>query len=138
MPLSGNVRVLAKLKGGLEFIASKQAHVALAKNFAEAAVTEIKLGFAEGVDPEGEAWAPLKKRVGMILRDSGQLGRFRRTRSDAGGFTVATAASYGIYHQTGTSRMPARKMVPEGTLPERYRRAFEEVEAAFVTKLFGP
>ena len=128
MPITGDWEGLEAVRRAVDTVASAGFRTALNKNLSEAALTEIKLGFAEGVDPTGAAWAPLKRRPGLPLRDTGRLGNsFRRTACNAGGFTVTSGVGYGLYHQTGTRRMPARKMVPESQLPDRYKAAFNEV-----------
>lgn len=76
-----------------------------------------KLNFAKQSDPDGGAWAALSantlktKRSGAILRETSAL--MGSISSSVGGDTAIVTAgqSYGIFHQTGTSKMPQRKFL---------------------------
>lgn len=75
---------------------------------------QTKLRFAQQVSPDGASWAPLapstlaKKKTSAILRETATL--VNSITSQAMGLTgkVFTPTEYGLYHQTGTSKMPAR------------------------------
>lgn len=88
-------------------------------------ISATKQNFAQGVDPDGDPWVPLKnpsKRRGgssaLPLRDTGVL-MASVTASGVGsidemtsrGITFGTAISYGIYHQEGTRHIPQRKFL---------------------------
>jgi len=76
-----------------------------------------KLNFAKQSDPDGNKWASLSantlktKRSGAILRETSALmGSISSTIS--GDVAIVTASqSYGIFHQTGTSKMPQRQFL---------------------------
>lgn len=100
----------------------------VAKNMAEEALDLVAQGFADEKDPYGRAWAKLKVRRGKILQDTARLKRsWHRVKLSETGFTIAAGASYATFHQAGTKRMAARKMVPDGgNLPASWRAAMLE------------
>ncbi|KAK3608773.1 hypothetical protein CHS0354_006814 [Potamilus streckersoni] len=72
---------------------------------------------AEKTDPEGTKWKELshktqtakaKRSSGGILEDSGALFESIEGFVLNAGAGVGTPVNYGLYHQTGTGRMPAR------------------------------
>ena len=84
----------------------------------------VKDGFETGTDPAGRRWAPLKRRKGKPLLDTGTLMRsFIRSASEAG-VTVGTATVSAALHQFGgkagrnrATTVPARPMLPADALP---------------------
>lgn len=95
---------------------------------------ELKLGFAKESDPDGAPWAPLKpstlrqKRSGAILRETSALaGSIALQSVSSSNVRVGSSGvAYGIYHQTGTSKMVARKFIGIGDrhIP-KIRKIFE-------------
>jgi phage virion morphogenesis protein len=76
-----------------------------------------KLNFAKQSDPDGIKWAALSantlkvKRSGAILRETSALvGSINSTISGDVGIITASQ-NYGIFHQTGTRKMPQRKFL---------------------------
>ena len=95
-----------------------------------------------GTAPDGTTWAPLKRRAGRPLRDTGRLmnGLTRAARITDRGFALGTNVSYAPYHQSGTTRTPARPFLPApGELPRSWegplREAAEEASAYALKKL---
>jgi phage gpG-like protein len=119
--------VLGKLLGALS-----NPHDALAE--IGAVVTEnVRLGFADGKDPYGRPWAPVK-RGGSPLRDTGMLMNSWAYRVDGDSVVVGSnrrdpksGAYIATIHQFGRGRIPARPMLPEGTWPESWARDVAEV-----------
>lgn len=69
--------------------------------------------FAAQATPEGVPWAPLKRpRAGKILRRTGRLRRGATVAVTWGNQVRLRVPAYGVYHLTGTSRMPARPWQP--------------------------
>jgi phage gpG-like protein len=63
--------------------------------------------------PEGRAWAPLKQpRSGRILRRTGALRRGATVAIVWGNTVRLRVPAYAAFHNTGTSRMPARPWQP--------------------------
>lgn len=65
--------------------------------------SRTQLGFRLGVDPYGEAWAPLKFRQGQPLRDTGRLQRSITSVAGSDYVDVGTNVSYGLVHQFGAT-----------------------------------
>lgn len=78
---------------------------------------ETKLNFARESDPDGNPWSPLSsstlryKRTNVILRETSALAGSVAGESSGNIGWVQVSTSYGIFHQTGTSRMPQRKII---------------------------
>lgn len=100
----------------------------IGENLGEEAIELVKEGFENERDPYGKPWAKLKRRTGRILQDTGRLkGSYNRVYANRTGFKIATGVKYAQYHQRGTARMVARRMVPNATLPAEWRKRFVEV-----------
>ena len=95
---------------------------------------ETKINFARQSAPDGTPWAPLapstlaRKRSGAILRETSALvnsiaarGPFQNT------VRVGATMEYGVYHQFGTKRMPARPFL--GIEPKHHEPIRKIVEA---------
>lgn len=76
------------------------------------AVAAVGESFLYSRSPDGMAWQPLKARrksgTSRPLVDTGTLARSIRAKIEQGGLEVFSTADYAGYHQTGTSRIPAR------------------------------
>lgn len=101
--------------------------------------------FDAGVDPYGEPWAPLapstleRKQGPGILDETGAMRESIDVSPMSGaGVKVTIGEDYARFHQEGTSRMPARKILPEEELPDTWARAIEDaVDEAFEKTLAG-
>jgi hypothetical protein len=83
--------------------------------------------FARGVDPYGRKWRRLATGRAAHLTKTGKLRSGTRAMPGMGGragLRVVVGMPYGSFHQTGTSRMPARKILPERGMPAAWREAF--------------
>jgi phage gpG-like protein len=95
---------------------------------AQAALTQIQLGFRTSTAPDGSPWAPLKVRSGMPLRDTGRLANSFSARATESGIEVGTNVEDKIVvtHQEGRTIVPVtakrlRFKVP-GAIGARGRR----------------
>ena len=107
--------------------------------FAQAAQEEVQQEFVQSRDPDGNAWAPLKRPRpgGPVLDKTGKLKRIRRYVSFAG-FTLKATVPYAGFHQNGTRRMVARKFFPvDGQLPRAWALRFERISDATIAKLLS-
>lgn len=95
----------------------------------ETTIDLIQQGFDDEKNPYGEPWAPLKAREGRILRDRGLLYRNWHWAVTGGGVEVSSGQEYASFHQDGTKKMVARKMVPDPG-QELPRHWAEELDAA--------
>ncbi|HIK42160.1 phage virion morphogenesis protein [Thermoleptolyngbya sp. M55_K2018_002] len=84
---------------------------------------KTKQNFAAQRDPDGAAWAGLRpstlkrKRTRAILRETGALaGSIAAQPATNESVAIASeGVDYGIYHQTGTSRMAQRRFLGFGS-----------------------
>jgi len=95
---------------------------------AQAALTQVQMGFRTSTAPDGTPWAPLQVRVGKPLRDTGRLANSFSARATASGIEVGTnvADKIVVTHQEGRVIKPisAKAMhfpIP-GTIGKRGRR----------------
>lgn len=89
---------------------------------------EVKGYFAAQAGPDGP-WAPLAastlqtKGSGAILRETGSLVGSISGEGSGKRAVISAGTSYGIYHHTGTSKMPQRRFM--GFKPEHEPRIRE-------------
>lgn len=101
--------------------------------------------FADGVDPYGKQWAPLKPytlakgRFPPPLTDSGALRDSIEVRPTSGaGIEIAMGAEYATFHQTGTVNMAQRQIMPQsGGLPAAWSEAIGQAVRAATKKAVG-
>lgn len=92
--------------------------------------------------PDGSKWKEIARK-GQILRDTGALltgwGRQKSKATVTGkGFTIINPVPYAPYHQFGTKRMDARKMVPEsGDLPPHWEESLRETAEEAMQLILG-
>lgn len=108
------------------------------KTEAEANVQGVVDGqYEQGVNPEGEAWAPLKSGGASHLTKSGAMRTASKAVRGVKGITV-TIPKPGGFHQSGTGKMAARELVPSGdTLPPTWDAAVADAARQVVIKPFG-
>lgn len=95
---------------------------------AEEGIELVREGFDKERDPYGAKWKPLKRRSGRILQDTGRLkASWHRRSVTAQRAVIGSAVGYARFHQSGTDRMPARRMVPSGKLPASWRKQIHAV-----------
>jgi len=102
----------------------------IARSLAEESITLVSKGFRQKQDPYGGKWAPRKSGGGraLLVRTGAMRNSFHVAGAGAGGFTIASGAAYADFHQHGTSRMPARRMVPNpNDIPARWERAYDDL-----------
>lgn len=93
---------LAELRGRIQAASAASFRAALAQNLGEEARTQVANGFAAERDPYGQPWAPLKRRKGKILRDTGRMAASVAVEPAASGFQLEITAAYAPHHQYGT------------------------------------
>lgn len=102
---------------------------------------ELRKQFDLGVDPYGNAWAPLapatieKGRQEPPLTDTNELRDGTRATVRSGtkaGIQITVSARYGFFHQTGfrhyisNKKVPARRILPQFGMPARWRQILRE------------
>lgn len=138
MEFRGADRLLAQM-GRLSKILAEldQLSRRVATRVVEPLSTEITREFRTGTDPYGRKWARLANGEPSYLTDTWKLRDGTRAALMPGGrkgVRIVIGASYGKFHQLGTNRMPARKILPERGMPERWRQIIkraiaEEIES---------
>jgi hypothetical protein len=93
--------------------------------------------FAGGVDPYGVPWAPLKESTidkkgssDILIDTSAMRDTVKVAPAQGAGVTVTFDAEYAGFHQTGfvvgKTKVPARKLLPEGEIPDTWARAIAD------------
>lgn len=137
MSLTGDFAGLAKLIDKFEKAGDPSLFDALSRALTAEAISLTQAGFAGQHSPYDEAWAPLKRRAGMILQDTGRLRGSVTASSSRTEVRIRATAAYGAFHQYGTSRMPKREFLPrEGELPPAWRAPFEDATTELIEALF--
>lgn len=140
MAVTGDFDKLRRIKRQLATVQNKALHKKVCNQVAHETLSLIADGFKGERDPYNSPWAPLARRSGRILQDTGRLkNSFTIREVTAKGFRVGSAVKYATYHQTGTRRMPRRMMVPlPRRLPPGYARAIHDTIRDAVRDHFRP
>jgi phage gpG-like protein len=125
--------------------------LAVVKNLAAEAITQVSLGFRQSRDPYGNPWAPLATRDGQILVDTARMRNSFSVTLEDQGFRVGTNVRYMPFHQYGSrvrvtrgkrksrskvGRLPARPMLPTGELGQIWSQALEAASTATLRKFW--
>ena len=114
------IKVSLKGKAGVQVGKLKGKTKSLPRAIAKATTymeRSTKLNFAKQSDPDGKKWEGLKpstlaqKKTNAILRETATLVNSISSSSAGLIGQVSAGTEYGIYHQTGTSKMPQRKFL---------------------------
>lgn len=101
----------------------------------------MRKDFAAGRDAYGRAYAPLRPASLDRGRRPPPLRKYGRTATAAplagSGITISQSHPQAGFHQTGTSRMAKRVVIPDGTLPATWRAAIKAQFGAKVRKTMG-
>lgn len=123
----------------------------LCQELADESLELIDQGFKVEEDPYGWPWAPRANDLGggrerrrgvissrPILQDTGALrSHFVISGVHSQGFGISNPTEYGGYHQEGTSKMPARSMVPQAGDLGRWAEPFQKTAREFIRKKLG-
>jgi hypothetical protein len=122
---------LGKLIQNLEHLGSHGSEAVGAK--LEPAIQQVvESQYDQGKGPDGEKWANKADGTPSNLQKSGVMRSRSQVVAGVKGVTVRIP-SPGGWHQGGTSRMPARPLVPEGDqLPREWEKAAQEAAAAVI------
>lgn len=93
------------------------------RKYGQYRVGQIERQFDTETDPYGNAWSPLaqstieqKRRLGYpdsILTRTGDLRKSFDFNARGKTLTIESYSPYAGFHQTGTRKMPARKLLPD-------------------------
>lgn len=83
--------------------------------------------FEDRAAPNGTPWAPRKPPTGTwpILEKTGRMRGSFKVLATAAQLKVLNDTDYLTFHQTGTSRMVARPVLPKGPLPPDWQRRID-------------
>jgi hypothetical protein len=134
---SGDMGKIARWSSAISKLDSLGFRFQVADTLSDVSLGLVAEGFARETDPFGRRWAPKKRPDGRrILRgETNRLVQFRKAFVNQHGYRIESRAPYGHYHQTGTSRMVARKMTPDGRLPPRWASELRSAAIAMTHRL---
>ena len=148
MALTGDFSRLRLMRDRLEMLAKGGFAKQAATAFANETQQQLVDGFAQKRDPYGRRWAPRKSAPDWAVRafgltnhplmdKSGKL--FDTAKSKAVGLKIrVTLQPYARFHQSGTSKMVARKIVPDGmSLGPIWGAAYLRVSENLARNLMG-
>jgi hypothetical protein len=94
----------------------------------------IAEGFAREADPRGRKWAARKDNLTHPILDlTGKMKRGFQVDTRGANIVVENhvvsdkGRPYPLFHQTGTSNMPARKPLPDASLSRHWKAEFDRV-----------
>lgn len=130
-------------KGVVAFMRQlSRAGVALDQAAADMATEGLRLadeGYGQRQDPYGRGWRP-RVRGGSwpLLEKTGRLrASLRGVPLGRRGFKLVFGTGYGQFHQTGTSRMVRRAILPDRGLPAKWRARIAKVVQQRVAAALG-
>ena len=122
---------LARLIENLGGLAEKGTE-AVAEKLEPAINQVIQAEYDQGKGPDGSTWAAKADGSASHLQKTGAMRSGTEVVRGVKGVSVRVPKPGG-YHQGGTSRMPARKLVPDGEpLPPDWAKAAEEATRTVV------
>lgn len=128
MAVRGNIAALRSV--GLMLAKLSQVPSRTAAAAAERIEDLIDQQFSDGTDPYGNTWEALATGVPSHLTDTTALRSGIEVKPMRGaGVSVTVDEAYAGFHQTGTSSMPARPILPYAGLPSSWNDALEQAAA---------
>lgn len=109
----------------LEMLADNEFLAKLSQKCGNATLKLIQEEFDSSKDPYESDWVPNKKGTKTLV-DTGALESSFQLTINTDGFTIKNDVGYGGYHQTGTSKMPQRMILPDGEIPAKWQEAYEK------------
>lgn len=94
--------------------------------------------FQDRAAPGGTPWAPRKPPTGTwpILEKTGRMRRSFKVMATSAQLKVLNSTEYLKFHQTGTSRMVARPVLPNGELPPDWERRIDAAMSDAIDRFF--
>jgi hypothetical protein len=97
----------------------------------------VRQGFAQSRAPNGTPWRPTKAGNPPLVRTGAMAGSVEHVVT-GNGFQIIITDPKSVFHQRGTSRgIPARPMLPEGSLPPAYAAEIERVWREHFNNVLG-
>jgi len=112
----------ASLSEQLRVFASGRARAAAQGAMQRALLDLVDEGFEQEQSPAGSRWARRKPPTGSwpLLNKTGAMRGSIYASVLGAQIILHAGADYAGYHQSGTSRMPARPIFPDGALPANW------------------
>jgi phage gpG-like protein len=102
--IKGDFDALGELREQVKELSRASTRSTFSKLCGASALQLLQREFETSTDPTGKAWAPLKRRDGQPLLDTGRLrNSFGITHANSGGFTLGTNVLYAEVHQSGAT-----------------------------------
>jgi phage gpG-like protein len=130
MGLTGDFQKLSQWSKKFAEIGKPSTRFGIAGEMADAHLKAISRQFERERNPYGIRWRKKQKADGRktLHGPTGKLRRFRKITVNQYGYRVGSDAPYLKYHQSGTSRMVARKVIPdEQRIPVELSREFRRI-----------
>lgn len=129
MPLFGDFQALKRWEKSIGQLASRGLAFDCSRDMADAHLRQVEREFETETDPYGKRWAPKKRPDGrkILQGKTGNLRKFRRAAISPRGYKIGTTAPYLRFHQSGTSRMPQRRVLPGRRLPTQLASEFRSI-----------
>jgi phage gpG-like protein len=129
MPLFGDFQTLKRWEKSIGQLASRGLGFDCAREMADAHLRQVAREFETETDPYGKRWKKKKRPDGrkILHGPSGSLRRFRRAAVSPRGYKIGTTAPYLRFHQSGTSRMAQRRVLPGKRLPTQLASEFRSI-----------
>jgi hypothetical protein len=120
--------------------APKRIQQEAAKQIQRELAKAIDREFETKQDPYGKSWQP-PKDGGETMQKTGRLRRGFVVEVVPGGVglsvRITNEVEYAKWLQKGTEKMEARRMIPDGTLPESWKRIFDDAYAAAIERWYA-
>lgn len=109
----------------------------MAREGADALTAELQSGFDAGTDPYGAGWAAKKDGSQSHLTDTGAMRAGTRAVPAGGAGINFESPPPANFHQSGTSRMPARRVLPDNGLPAKWRVILQSIYSRVMSAAGG-
>jgi hypothetical protein len=104
----------------------------MSREGAAAITSRMQSQFSQGADPYGATWKALATGEAAHLIRSGAMSAATKATPMAGGGLTLDAPSPANFHQAGTSRMPARPVLPAKGLPATWRADLQAIYSRII------
>lgn len=138
------IRVRVKRRGRettkiLEALSASNVRAVVIPKAALAIQALVRREFVQERDPYGKRWKRKKVPDGrpVLTGETRQLRRNISSRTTTSGFRIHANTPYASFHQSGTGRMPQRKIFPVSSdgLPRKWKQTISAIAGVQIRKL---
>jgi hypothetical protein len=109
-------------------------HPDVVRSVADRVAAVVRAQIAAGTDPFGGKWAPLKKGSGTRLASfAGKV----KTKISGDVISIVVDDFKAIFHHEGTAKVPTSQILPDGEMPDSWRRVIGDEFHAELLKAMG-